>query len=313
MTACTAAWNQKSFRGRNDDGNETTATWKANQSVNWTQAVDQNFRVRFEAQETAGCADNNKVWQLQYNLNAAGWVTVNASSSVVRSSASPNVTDGVSTTNQLTAGTGTFQGGSGTTGGFDEVNGAAGGSTMDVAASGHSECEFCVQIRSADVANNDTVQLRATDNGTAFAAYDATPSITVSELTQYTMNAEPGAFTLTGVNTDDDRALILNAAFGSFTLTGFAADLAKGYTLNAEPGVFALTGLAAEILATRLLNAEPGSFILAGNDAELLRSLVVNAAAGSFVLSGSAAGLTYTPVGGTTSSWLVRARRRARR
>lgn len=181
MTTCTAAWNQKSFRGRNDDGNETTATWKANQSVNWTQAVDTNFRVRLEPQETAACAKNNVVWQLQYNLNGAGWVNVTGSSSVVRSSASPNVTDGVGTTDQLTAGTGTFQGGSGTTGGFDEVNGAAGGASMDVAASGHSECEFCVQIRGVDVADADTVQLRATDNGTAFAAYDATPSVTVSK------------------------------------------------------------------------------------------------------------------------------------
>ena len=175
--SCTAAWNEKSFRGRNDDGNETTATWIANQSTNWTQLTDTNFRVRLEVQETAACGKNNVVWQLQYNKNSAGWVTVNGTSANVRSSASPNLADAANVTDQLTAGTGTFQGATG----FDEVNGAAGGASMDIAASGHSEPEFCVQILSGDVADADSIQLRITDNGTAFASYDAMPTITVSK------------------------------------------------------------------------------------------------------------------------------------
>jgi hypothetical protein len=179
--ACTAAWNQVAFRGRNDDGNETTATWKALQNTNWSQDVDTNFRVRLEVQETAACAKNNVVWRLQYNLNSAGWVDCSATSSVVRASASANFTDGAATTNQLTVGTGTFQGGAASTGGMDEGDCNAGGASMDLVASGHAEAEFSVQIRSADVSNGDTVQLRITDSGTAFASYTATPSITVSE------------------------------------------------------------------------------------------------------------------------------------
>jgi hypothetical protein len=175
--SCTAAWNQKTFRGRNDDGNETTATWKATQGTDWTQLVDTNFRIRFEVQETAACAKNNVVWQLQYNKGGAGWVTVNASSSNVRSSASPNLADAANLTNQLTIGTGTFQGLTG----FDEVDGAAGGASMDLVASGHAEAEYCVQIRGVDVADGNTIQLRITDSGVAFAAYDATPTITVSK------------------------------------------------------------------------------------------------------------------------------------
>jgi hypothetical protein len=178
MTTCTAAWNQVSFRGRNDDGDQATATWKALQNTNWTQAVDEIFRVRFEMQETAGCAAANvNNIQLQYNLNAAGWVSVTATSGVVQSVASPNVADAAATTDQLSAGTGTFEGDAC----FDEVNGVCGSSATDVSASGHVEPEFCVQILSADVVNNDTVQLRITRGGTAFAAYDATPSVTVSE------------------------------------------------------------------------------------------------------------------------------------
>src|SRR3990167_3756771 len=178
MGGCTAAWNQVSFRGRNDNGHQATATWKALQNTNWTQAVDENFRVRFEMQETAGCAAANVTnIQLQYNLNAAGWVSVTATSSVVQSVASPNVADAAATTDQLSAGTGTFEGDAC----FDEVNGVCGSAATDVAASGHVEPEFCVQILSGDVVDTDLIELRITRGGTAFAAYDATPSVTVSE------------------------------------------------------------------------------------------------------------------------------------
>ena len=175
--ACTAAFNQKAFRGRNDDGTEATATWKAAQNTNFSQIEDTAFRIRFEVQETAGCAKANfTTIQLQRNLNSAGWVNVTASSTVVASVASPNVADGAATTNQLTVGTGTFVGG----GGFDEVNGVAGSNLMDVAASGHFEVEYSIQLLSAGVNPGDTVQLRVTDGGTAFAAYDATPTVTVT-------------------------------------------------------------------------------------------------------------------------------------
>lgn len=178
MGGCTAAFNQKAFRGRNDDGNETTATWQANQNVAWLQNVDVNFRVRLEVQETAGCAKTNfTTIQLQYNLAGAGWVNVTATSNVVRSSASPNLADGANTTDQLTVGTGTFVGG----GGFDEVNGIAGNTNMDISASGHFEVEYCCQLRSADVVAGQVVELRVTDGGTGFAAYDATASLSVNE------------------------------------------------------------------------------------------------------------------------------------
>lgn len=179
--ACTASFTQRTFRGRNDDGNETTATWKATAGTNWTQAVNTNFRVRFDMQEGAACGKNNVVWRLQYNLAAAGWVDCSAISSVVRASASANFTDGAATTNQLTGDTGTFQGGAASTGGMDEGDSNAGGASMDIAASGNSECEFCVQIRGADVTDGQTVQLRVTDSGVAVAAYTATPTITISD------------------------------------------------------------------------------------------------------------------------------------
>jgi Concanavalin A-like lectin/glucanases superfamily len=155
------ATNQIAFRGRNDDGTETTATWKANQNNGWIQPVDTNFRVRFLVQNDTAQILNLDV-QLQYSLNGAAFTNVTATSNVIRSSASANVTDAANLTAQLTGGTGTFIGATA----FDEVNGICGGNSLDVTATGNFETEFCVQLRSADVINGDSIQLRTINSDT---------------------------------------------------------------------------------------------------------------------------------------------------
>ena len=67
------AYDQDAFRARNDNGNETTATWKVAANTNWDQDVDQNFRVRFVIQETNGASVADKTFQLEYNRNGGGW------------------------------------------------------------------------------------------------------------------------------------------------------------------------------------------------------------------------------------------------
>ena len=165
------------FRGRNDDGNETTATWKATQNTGWVQAVDTNFRVRFLHQNATTLINNLDI-QLQYNKNGAGWNNVTASSVVVRSSASANLADAANLTTQLTGGTGTYQGATG----FDEVNGICGGNSMDITSTGHFETEFSVQVRSADVATFDSIELRTfnSDAGAAWGAYSVVAQLYVT-------------------------------------------------------------------------------------------------------------------------------------
>jgi hypothetical protein len=172
------ATNQLAFRGRNDDGNETTATFKAAQNVAWVQHVDTNFRVRFLMQQSVALINNLDI-QLQYSLNGGAFTNVTATSNVVRSSASANLADAANLTSQLTGGTGTFIGATG----FDEVNGICGGTAMDVTATGQFETEFCVQLRGADVVNGDTIQLRTinSDTGTAWETYTQTASMTAAE------------------------------------------------------------------------------------------------------------------------------------
>jgi len=164
------------YRARNDDGNETTATWKANQSTSWIQTLDQNLRIRFGVQNDTSLINNLDVL-LQYSLNGTDWVAVSASSTVVRASASGNVADAANLTEQLTGGTGVFEGATA----FDEVNGICGGTAYDIAATEHFEHEFCVQVRSADVANGTRLWLRSinSDSGLAWTTYNVTCSFWV--------------------------------------------------------------------------------------------------------------------------------------
>ena len=171
-------YDQDSFRGRNDDGSESAATWKETVNTNWSQDIDENFRVRFLIEETADEADADVQFQLQYNKNSGGWNDVNAASANVRSFASPNVVDGANTTEQL-AGPGTFLT---SNAGFDEVNGLVGGTALDFSATINEEVEleFCVQIRGVDVSGGDTIQLRVVKEADiVLGSYTNTPTVTV--------------------------------------------------------------------------------------------------------------------------------------
>jgi hypothetical protein len=219
---------QAGFRLRNDDGNETTATWKGNQNVNVAQAVDTNFRVRFLMQNSGSTASNNLVAQLEYTLNGGASTNVSASSTVVRSSASPNVTDAANITQQLTGGTGTFIGLTG----YDEVDGAAGGASLDVPASGNFEVEYSIQIRSADTVPGDVIGLRVTNSGTDFTGtYSQTPAI---------------------IRLPQPLVPSVSDALGSY-----ADSLGAFFVLNANPTTDALGSYADSLGVTRGVNTTP--------------------------------------------------------
>lgn len=173
------AWIQSDFRGRNDNGGEIGATWIAAANTDWTQASNAPFRVRFVIQETGGASASGQGFQLQYNRNSAGWVDVTASSSVVKSFGSTNIVDGQDTTQQVGGGTFVTP-----NAGVDEVDGAVGSATF--AGSDETELELCIKIITADIVNNDTIQLRIVEADlTALGTYSNTPSITVSKTTDW--------------------------------------------------------------------------------------------------------------------------------
>lgn len=169
---------QGAFRGRNDDGNETSATWKASLSVNWTQTSGIVFRVRFVINSLY---DSYGSWEqitpyLQYKLNGSAWTNVTATSAVVQASPSAYVSDKTATTNLLGySDIGVYR-----TGSIDTDNGAL-ESSISLGLRDYTEVEYCVKILGTDISDGDLLQLRVYDR--AIGTWSAVvPQITVSKI-----------------------------------------------------------------------------------------------------------------------------------
>jgi hypothetical protein len=76
VTYATAELEQHSFRFRNDDGSETTATWAANLNTNHTIPAGENKRLRFLVNTESG-TPGASVFVLQYKEKVSGtWANV---------------------------------------------------------------------------------------------------------------------------------------------------------------------------------------------------------------------------------------------
>lgn len=168
---------QPQFRGRNDDGNQTTATWIAALNTNWSQNTDANFRLRITMQAQAGAGITSPVAPtLWVSKNGGAYTQVTSASSVARLFTSSNVTDLTATTQQISSGLGAgFAAGS--------VNTSTPtGTSATITAGGNplTEHEWCLQIRGVDVSNADTLQFeQRTSSGGVLSSYTVIPSLTV--------------------------------------------------------------------------------------------------------------------------------------
>ena len=64
----------------------------------------------------------------------------------------------------------------------------------------------------------------------------------------------------------------LTADAGSYSISGVAATIARNKALSAGSGAYTVTGVAATVGKTIVITAEPGSYIVTGSDAVLARS-----------------------------------------
>lgn len=167
---------QTTFRGRNDDGNETTATWKAAAGADWTQNVDENFRVRFLVSSTVAPPTQFTNLGVHYSHNGGTYTFASTSASVVRSVSSSNMTNSDNLTEQL-AGTGNYN-----IGKFTDT-GEIAGFQLTPATGDDTEMEYSLQIRGVDVSNGDTISLRLYTTGTTplNGGYTDSPLITVNK------------------------------------------------------------------------------------------------------------------------------------
>ncbi len=102
----------------------------------------------------------------------------------------------------------------------------------------------------------------------------------------YSIDAEPGAFVLAGVNAALIKSKIIDAQAAAFTLSGIAAVLARGRNLDAQVGAFALAGVNAGLFKGKSINALAGAFALTGINAGLVKTKIINAQPGSFTFTG---------------------------
>ena len=190
-------WNQRSFRFRNDDDDEINATWRQLVNVDDTLETDTNYRIRFMLELDDGIRNSGPRAYLQYNHEGGGWNQVTGASSVIKLVTSIEFTDGDPTTQQL--GSGTFVGtdnrgmldAGGVYAGKDPNDGTA---TSEWLPDYETEYEICFQVKSADVSQSDTIELRLVEqrvptNGNdytsvgspwPFTTYTQTPTITVA-------------------------------------------------------------------------------------------------------------------------------------
>ena len=163
---------QQHFRFRNDDGSETTATWKLALDTNYSDNVfDTNVRLRIGLRNTGSTSVLVPMLNLHYRKNGGSWVPSGTAASDARITDSSNLTNGGATTQQITSGTFT----AGQT--LDTSNALA--SSFTLPAGNDAEFEFCVQFRDVDLATDDTVEFALGSFDSTFSPTFQPPTLTV--------------------------------------------------------------------------------------------------------------------------------------
>jgi len=176
-------FNQITFRIRDDDGDETGATWLAGQGADYSMDVDTNFRVRFLIDEQNVKAWSGLTFAVYYDIDGGGYSAVTGSSPIqYAATGTGNYTDNDDCTEQLTGGTGTF---------VSNNNGMQSNSndcTNTGAINQYFEMEVCFTIDSAQVSNGQSITLHVYEGGAEINSYVDSPVITVVEVETLTIN-----------------------------------------------------------------------------------------------------------------------------
>lgn len=149
---------QSHFRGRNDDGSESAATWIAATNTNFSITNDTIFRLRFGLTEVNAVAGGNRTIKIQHRINDQGaWVDTATTGSNVRLTTSGFVSNDTQTTQQVTSGT--FWSGATTLSKFRSSSGTI-AATSSFPASNRSEQEFSLIFVNGDMFEGDFADFR---------------------------------------------------------------------------------------------------------------------------------------------------------
>ena len=175
VAAGSATFVQQHYRWRNDDGSETTATWKAAADTATSGvARGQNIRLRFCVGNTGSSGSVSA--RLEYATASGGpWAAIatdGAGLAPFEMSLSPNYADGAATT-ALLAGSGSFVSGKM----LERPSNT--GAAITVASNQYSNVEYCFQA-TAKAMGSTTYYFRVSNAGTALTTYSQTARLTMA-------------------------------------------------------------------------------------------------------------------------------------
>lgn len=201
-----ASWEQKSFRFRNDDGSETTATWKAAADTGVTLPIGSQFRLRLLLQNDSGASQTITPWLFVDIGDGSGLNVVGQSGTLadVETYLSANFADLDATTQQL--GAGSF-----TAGSMNELDATA--PAVTVPAGGETEIEFTILLSDdlGGLTNATTVSFTLLDTLTSLATYTVTPVVTLGSTGQ-SLSVTPATETDAAQTVDVDKHATLGPA-----------------------------------------------------------------------------------------------------
>ena len=219
---------QTHFRFRNDDGSETTATWRAATDTNVSIAMQQIFRLRIAY--TSGYSTLTG-WDLYYSYNSGAYTAVTNSSLIKVVSSSLTGLDGTSTTQQISVG-GTW------TAGYEVASDAAYTSiALPVPIGNLTEFEFCLQIPTGlDV--GDTISLKLAYGSTLITSISNLPTITISSwplginVVDYAINTTQSANSMSAMIDSRGANLLLMVIMGKGHTGGYLGLLTETGVTN---------------------------------------------------------------------------------
>lgn len=180
MSGTTPIIVMKGFRARQGDTQTLdSTTWTYAQNTNFSQNVDEVFRLRTLLSDTVTSTKTaNKTFGVEFNLASGGWTTVTGTTALQWSTSAQYADDDNISTAQITGGNRSFVTGKGSEG--DNAAPTAGNFTLGN-GNDHTVVEWALLIDSAQVTNGQTLQVRCTgvDSNTA----EVIPTITVVEVT----------------------------------------------------------------------------------------------------------------------------------
>lgn len=223
---------QYTFRFRNDDGSETTATWNAAADTNISLAPETVLRLRVGLKRLDPLDGSAVVSTIEFSKNGGAWTSLTSISSGTQLALSSNITQGGATTQQITSGT--FEAGA--------LSESAASATMPAVAGASKEHEMSFKIVSGETAGTTFDYRVRQTSGVQSYGQSKLPRVTV--LAAGSTAAASGTGTLAAVGRGTAASAASAAGTGAVAAVGVAI---KAGAIGAASGLGAVAAVGSAV------------------------------------------------------------------